>query len=418
MYIGPSAQHTERLRDIRRDGALVALGCAARLYRRSLSGVTFVGVTGSSGKTTTKDLIAAILGAELVGTRTPGNNNLPGTVARTVLHTRPTHDFSVLEVAASVPGSVRHAARIVQPRIAVVTSIGYEHRALFPTLEAVAREKGELLAALPADGTAVLNADDPRVLAMGADIRARRLTYGRCSGAMLQAREVRASWPDRLSFRLCYQDRSWTVSTRLWGQQMTSSVLAAIAVAVAMNVPLERALDTVKTLEPYPGRMSRVVQNGVTFIRDDYKAPAWSLDAPLAFLADARARRKVAVIGTVSNYAEPAEQVYRSVVARAREVADEVLLVGPASRHVPSATGSGGRGSVRALGSVRRAAEHLRSTLHDGDLVLVKGSNRTDHLLRAVLFQTDSVQCWRTACGRTQFCDTCELLHVPAATAA
>ena len=144
---------------------------------------TFVGVTGSGGKSTTKALTAAILRTELDGTETPGTSNRLSVVARTVLRTRPHDDFCVAEVAAWRPGSVAEIARVLQPRVGVVTRVRAEHRTEFRTLEAVAAEKAALVDALPTDGVAVLNADDPLVVAMAERFRGRSITFGESEGA-------------------------------------------------------------------------------------------------------------------------------------------------------------------------------------------------------------------------------------------
>jgi UDP-N-acetylmuramoyl-tripeptide--D-alanyl-D-alanine ligase len=308
---------------------------------------------------------------------------------------------------------VREAAGLLQPRIAVVTTVGREHYKSFRTKEATAAEKSALVAALPDEGTAVLNADDPYVASMRGLARARILTFGTSAGATLRADGVRSAWPDRLTFTVHHDGRSFPVATKLCGTQWTSAVLAALAVGSVMDVPLEQGIEAVESFEPIAGRMSVVEDDGVTFIRDDWKAPLWTFDRVFDFMREARAARRVLLIGTVSDYSGSASRVYARLAERALSVADEVVFVGPQARHALKArTGTYG-GALHAFPFVRDAAEHVGATVRNGDLVLVKGSVRVDHLLRVILARRQRVRCWREACGRQIFCDICRLRGVP-----
>ena len=384
---------------------------AARRHRRRLAGTEFIGVTGSGGKTTTKDLVAAVLGSEFRGTKTPESLNRLTIVGRTILVTRRRHAFSVLEIPAFRRGSVAEFSALVQPTIAVVTRVGGDHRAEFRTLEVTAAEKRALVDALPAGGTLIVNADDPYTTAMADGFAGRVVSVGQSDAATLRAEDVRSAWPDSLSFALHVDGLVLPVTTRLYGRHWTVAVLAAIAVGLAMGVPLESALDAVASFEPVAGRMSVVRENGIAFVRDDLKAPLWSLDTVLEFLAEARARRKILVLGTISDYPGDRSRTYVKAARRALEVVDEVVFVGrsaPSARRLATI-----EGAVRAFETVREAADHFGSALRSGDLVLLKGSNRADHLVRIILARTTRVRCWREACGRITFCEDCRLLRVP-----
>ena len=189
-----------------------------------------------------------------------------------------------------------------------------------------------LLEHAEAGATAVLNLDDPHVIAMAAGFSGRVLTFGCSPGATLRAEDVRSPWPQRLSFTLRFGDRSFPVHTRLCGRHWVGSVLAALGVAVAMGVPLERAIAALAAVSPTPGRMSPVALGGVTFVCDHIKAPLWTMASVFEFLADSQAARKIAVIGTISDYPGASSRVYRRVAEAALSVADEVLFVGPNAR--------------------------------------------------------------------------------------
>lgn len=357
----------------RRAALLVVMKLAAA-HRRRLREVVFVGVTGSCGKSTTVKLVCEILAREGRGPEVRGTGNKLLNVATAILRTRAADAHSVFEIGAWQPGSVARAARIVRPNIAVVTNVSSDHRSAFRTLEATAIEKRALLEHTAKDATAVLNADDERVGAMAAGFRGRTVTFGRSAEAMLRAEDVSSSWPERLSFTLCHEGEALRVQTQLCGKHWVSSALGALGVATAMGVPLERGASTLATIEPCAHRMSPVERgDGVVFIRDDHKAPFWTVDAVLEFLADARAPRKIVVFGTFSDYAGSAAPKYRAVARRALEVADEVVYVGPNARYVRKMEEFDG-GPLRAFVTVEEADEHLRATLRAGELVLLKGS--------------------------------------------
>jgi len=207
---------------------------------------TLIGITGSAGKTTTKELIAAVLGTELRGTKTPSSENRLTVLGRTILRTRRGHAFSVAEIPAFRYGSVAEFSRLLRPSIAVVTSVGSDHLKLFRTLEVTAAEKAALVRALPDDGIAVLNADDPHVRAMADGFAGRVIWFGESPEATLRADDVRSAWPDPLTFTLHWDATSLPVQTRLYGRHWTPSVLAAVAVASAMGISVERALEAVQ----------------------------------------------------------------------------------------------------------------------------------------------------------------------------
>ncbi len=385
----------------------------AERHRRRVARVTFVAVTGSAGKTTTKELVAAVLGTRHRVTKSPGTHNAAHWVSHTVLGVRRGDGFCVQELGATGPGSLDDPIALVRPRVAVITNVGGDHRSAFRTLDATATEKGKVVAAVPPHGLAVLNADDPRVLAMAGSCRGRVLTYGLRPDAVVRAESVTSSWPDRLSFVAIHGEQRVAVHTRFCGVHWVHACLAAIATGVGLGVPLRVAAAALAAVEPLPGRYQPVVADGVTFIRDEVKASLWSVAPALEFLRDARAPRKVAVIGTISDYSGRASQIYAAVARQALDVADEVIFVGPQALRAGGARSHPKGTALHAFLTARDAHRHLSATLVPGDLVLLKGSQRADHLLRLVLSRRGRIACWRTNCRRLKFCDDCLLLGVP-----
>jgi len=374
---------------------------------------TFIGVTGSAGKTTTKFMIGAVLATHQKGGFTPGTHNNTRSAARSLLRkARKGDDFHVVELSAGKRGALDHQLALIRPRIGVVTNIGTDHYAAYGSIEAIAAEKGKLPRSLPADGVAVLNADDARVMAMRDTCACRVITFGTGPDAMVRAHNVTAAWPDRLAFDVSYEGQRVRVETQLCGTLWVSAALASIATGVALGIPLEAAANALASIEPNPGRMSPVLlPDGVSVIRDDWKASVHSIAPALEVLRGARAKRKVAVIGTISDTMGDAGRTYVSVARQALEVADLVCFAGPRAFAAMRAKPPGVDASrLHAFGTVRAAKEFLDRRLEPGDLVLIKGSNPADHLYRVVLARTMTVACWKTACGRQGYCDRCELV--------
>jgi UDP-N-acetylmuramoyl-tripeptide--D-alanyl-D-alanine ligase len=353
------------------------LGLAAWYRNHLLRRVAFVGVTGSCGKTTTKELIGAVLATRLAGRATPGNDKVSPHLERTLLRTRPWHDFCVVEMAIANRRRLvfDEMLRLIRPRIGVVTVVGTDHLGIYRSAEGVAAQKRRLVECLPADGTAVLNADDPLVRAMAQHTRARVLLYGLAPDAQLRASDVSARWPERLSFTVHHEGGALPVRTQLCGAHHVSGVLAALAVGRAMGVPLEEAVRAVEAVPPFERRLCPAEHpDGFTIVRDDFKAPLWSIPAALDFLREARAERKAIALGTISDYAGTSDRIYVGVARQALEIADLVVFVGSASAKALKARRHERDDALQAFYSAEAAAAHLYDWLRPGDLLLLEGS--------------------------------------------
>jgi UDP-N-acetylmuramoyl-tripeptide--D-alanyl-D-alanine ligase len=381
---------------------------AARLWRRFLTRTCFIGVTGSAGKTTTKDLLHAALAARFRSAKNSDSHNVLYPIARTLLTLGPGVRFCVQEIGAGEPGGFDAILPLLKPQVGVVTNVGTDHYRVFRGRAGVAAEKGKLIASLPVDGLAVLNADDPLVIAMASRCRARVVTYGMQSAADFRAEILSHRWPDRLSLRLQHRDQSVVIPTQLLGAQHAGNVLAAVATACSLGVALEQAALAAGRVCTSLGRMSvHETARGVTFIRDDLKAPHWTMSRALQFMAEARASRKLIVLGTISDYAGASFRPYRDALSEAAKAADRVLLVGPQASGFVRRLSERGVQNLHAFESVRHASAWLQGFLTPGDLVLLKGSNKADHLARLPLALDQDVRCWRARCGWEKFCDHC-----------
>ncbi|KON82157.2 aminoacyl-tRNA hydrolase [Azoarcus sp. PA01] len=379
-----------------------------------MDGVTFVGITGSAGKTTTKDLAAAVLGTLGPCAHTVASENEPIFAARTVLETTSDHRSCIVELAAFRPNCLDESIRLLRPNIAVLTLIARDHYTRFKSVEGIAAEKGKLIDSLSADGTAVLNIDDPLVRSIGERCKGRVIWIGAGEGATLRLRAATSRWPDPLTLEIEFEGRAYSVRTGLYGTQLALPVLAALGVGVAAGVPIERAIAALAAAQPAEGRMQIVEgSDGVVFVRDDWKAPLWSLQPPLDFLRDANAKRKVAVIGTLSDYSLSASKLYPKIARQVLELADLVVFVGPHAMRALKARRGSDDDALHAFPDIRDAAIWLRTALRAGDLVLLKGSNRADHLVRLMLDRYTNVLCWRERCNRSYFCGRCSLVGTP-----
>ena len=307
--------------DRRVDDFLVKL---ALRWRPVLRKPVFVGIAGSAGKTTAKDLLHGILSGVLHGIASPGTLNVPPEVAKTVLRVRPNHAYCIAELSEHLPGVMDANLVLFQPAIAIVTVVKDDHLAAFESRDALAGEIAKLVHHLPPTGTAVLNADDTQVLAMATQCRARVLTYGLAPEADVRAEDVSAAWPQRLQMTLVYRDQREHVQTQLCGAHWLPSVLGAVGGALASGLTLAQCAKGLEGVEPFEGRMQPVTTpEGVTFIRDDFKAPLWTLDACFEFMKAAKAKRKIVVIGELSDIINKKEKRYEQVAHRAQDIAVE-----------------------------------------------------------------------------------------------
>ncbi|ROT31219.1 UDP-N-acetylmuramoyl-tripeptide--D-alanyl-D-alanine ligase [Micromonospora sp. HM5-17] len=362
------------------EDARAALGRLARVVLDRLPTLTVVGVTGSSGKTTTKDLVAQLTARLGPTVAPPGsfNNELghPYTALQADADTR----YLVLEKGARGIGHIRYLCEIAPPRIALVTNVGVSHIGEFGSVEAIAQAKGELVEALPADGLAVLNADDPRVRAMADRTGARVLLVGEAVDAHLRAEEVTLDDRGRAAYTLVTPGGRVPVRLRISGRHQVGNSLAAAAVAYDLGMPLDELGEALGGLGlPSTRRMDVFDRaDGVTVIDDSYNANPASTGAALHALAGmGRGRRTVAVLGYMAELGAFERDGHEEVGRLAAELGvDRLLVVGePAAPIRDGAAAVADWGGESVLVTDQQAAiELLRRELRPGDVVLVKGS--------------------------------------------
>jgi UDP-N-acetylmuramoyl-tripeptide--D-alanyl-D-alanine ligase len=356
-----------------------ALASLAHAVLGRLPGATVVGITGSSGKTSTKDLTAQLverLGPTVAPEGSLNNEiGLPLTVLRADEGTR----YLVLEMSARGPGHIAALCDIAPPRIGAVLNVGRAHAGEFGSMEVVAKAKGELPEALPADGVAVLNADDPRVIAMAERTRARVMTFG--SAGDVRATGISLDDLGRASFRLVMPDGSAPVTLRLHGAHHVANALAAAAIAAELGMAVPDITDALSAATARSKKRMELHErpDGVLVVNDAYNANPDSMKAAIEALAHmTRGRRRgFAVLGhmaelgdiSVPSHAEVGRLAARAGVTGLIAVGDDARPVLDGAR-----AEAGWHGAALAAPDAPAAVAVLRNLLRPGDVVLVKAS--------------------------------------------
>jgi UDP-N-acetylmuramoyl-tripeptide--D-alanyl-D-alanine ligase len=338
----------------------------AYLWRRLLFRTTFIAITGSVGKTTAKECLAAILSAQFSTVWTLNNQNDRYGVPRTMLRVRPWHRFAVIEMGTDGPGLIKSSAQLVRPHVAVVLTVARTHTNVFSSLEETAAEKSSLLDAVLPAGLAILNADDSRVRLMASGRRCQVKTFGLSAGQDLWADEVSSTWPETLTLRVYTRSEVERIKTKLVGRHWANSVLAGIAGALACGVSLKVAAAAVANVEPFPARMQPVkLPNGATMIRDELNGSYDTWLAAVKVLGDAQAARRVMVISDVTQWYKKSlkprdrNKELGRVVSR---LADVAIFVSEYAHHAVKAAVAAGMhpDSVHGFTNLLQAAEHLK----------------------------------------------------------
>lgn len=361
--------------------ALQAL--AAHVAARLRSGLTVAALTGSRGKTSTKDLLAAVLSTAAPAIATSGSLNNELGVPLTMLRADAATRFLVLEMGARRIGDIASLTGLVAPDIAVVTNVGQAHLGHFGSRKAIAKAKGELVQGLAPGGTAVLNADDPRVIAMRSLTDGPVLTFGHAEHADVRVTSLALDRLGRPSFTLRTGGASAPVALPFVGAHQALNASAAAAAGLAASVPLDAAATALATASLSKWRLElRDLAGGATLLNDSYNADPDSARAALDALAAIECRRRIAVLGDMLELGDDSEAEHRAVGQYAASRADVVVAIGPAAR--PIADGAGDRGV--ALAGNDTAIDWLRSHLAAGDVVLVKASRaaRLDEVAAAL----------------------------------
>ena len=395
-------------------GTLPMLMAAALVRRTGGRHARVIVVVGTYGKTTTTRAIRAALG--LPPSRwVEANANCLALVPLALLRGLWQSREVVVEVGIGAPAQMTRFAWALQPSVVVVTCIGHEHIQSFRNLDHLRDEKAAMVRSLAADGVAVLNGDDPNVMWMASQTRARVVTYGLAPGLDIRGTDLTLNWPHGSRLQLHAGGESVTLDTRLVGDGLIHGLLAAVAVAVVGGRPLATVVPSLESMPATQGRLQpMVLPGGVTVLRDDYKSTPETVIAALDALGQVPARRRITVLGDLDMPPPPERHWYKAIGERVAQVADLALFVGTKfERYRVGARAAGMRDDrMHHVRTVHEAIAFLRGSLDADDVVLVKG-RETQRLTRIILALAGrDVRCEVEQCRlHLTFCDDCPLLE-------
>jgi UDP-N-acetylmuramoyl-tripeptide--D-alanyl-D-alanine ligase len=366
--------------------ALQALA-AAVLARQE---VRVVAVTGSVGKTTTKEFTAALLARRFRVLKSEGNYNNRLGLALSLLRLEPDHGVAVLEMGMSAAGEIRALTRIAPPDVAVVTNIAPVHLQFFRGLDAIALAKKEILDGARPGATAVLNADDPLVMKIAAGFAGRKVTFGRGPDADVGAEGVEAKGTDGFALRLRYGREYAETSFSFLNEAAVDNLLAAAAVSFSFGLSFDEIRPAIAGLRPLPHRGALVeAGRGVRVYDDSYNSNPRALAVALESLGARPAARKVAVLADMLELGDAAAAFHRRAGETvARTGWDVLVAVGPLAAHIADGAAAAGMSAtaIHRFADAGAAAAAVVSLVREGDLVLVKGSRgmRTEAIVDAL----------------------------------
>ena len=350
---------------------LIGLQTLAKNYRKLLK-CHVVGITGSNGKTSTKDLTAAVFSSKFTVSKTEGNQNNHIGLPLSVLAIEDSHDIAILEIGMNHAGEIAPLAEIAAPHVAIITNIGTAHIEFLKTQQAIAEEKAELARAIPAKGIVILNANDPFTPVIAKLCTARILTAGINVGDVC-AKDLNAE-TGGTTFKVSYKLEEITAFLPIPGQHMVNNAVLALAAGLAHGIPLTAAVDALAKIQLTSARLETKEIGGIHFLDDTYNANPDSMQAALATLKTVPGSgKKIAVLGAMGELGDYSEEGHRKVGA-ATQFVDLLVTVGKTAEWIADEAEKCGATQVIRTADFAQAAAALLSLLQPGDWVLVKGS--------------------------------------------
>jgi len=355
------------------DDTLTALQTLATAVRK-LWGKSLIGVTGSAGKTTTKEAIAHVLASKFRVLKSEGNFNNHFGLPLMLLKLEPDHDLAVIEMGMSHAGEIRALAKIAHPDIGVVTNVAPVHLEFFDSLAGIARAKYELIESLSSNGTAVLNADDEYVSQFGRDFKGRVIKYGTTIGADVRAENVQSKGAEGSEFDIVIAGTREHARLPLVGEHNVLNALAAVSVSIASGIKVSEAVAALASLKPADKRGQVLQLGNITVINDCYNSNPKALSAMVDALSDMKAARRIVVAGEMLELGPSSEALHRESGRHIGEKKIDVLIGvrGFAHALVDGAKQAGTRAEFVA--TPEEAGEWLARETRDGDVVLLKAS--------------------------------------------
>ncbi|MBN1452489.1 MAG: UDP-N-acetylmuramoyl-tripeptide--D-alanyl-D-alanine ligase [Anaerolineales bacterium] len=360
---------------LRVDNSVTALQQIARFWRRQLD-IRVVGITGSVGKSTTKEMIAEVLSQRYRTLKSPGNLNNEIGLPLSILKLSSGYQRAVLEMGFYVPGEIAFLCDIALPQVGVVTNIGTVHAERAGSQEAIAQGKSELVQALPKDGVAILNFDDPWVRKMEEKTRAQVFFYGLSSESDLWADNVEGQGLEGIRFRLHYKRETLHVRVPLIGRHSVHTALRATAVGLVEGLTWQEIFDGLNQGHTQLRLVAVRSKTGALLLDDTYNASPESMLAALNLL-DELDGRKIAVLGDMLELGQYERQGHEMVGLRAAQVADTLLTLGTRAHVIAEAARRSGmrKSSILEFDELEPIIDWLNQNLAKNDSVLIKGSH-------------------------------------------
>ena len=372
---------------LRVDNTLSALQQIARFWRRKLPGLRVVGITGSVGKSTTKEMTAEVLGVRYRTLKSPGNLNNEIGLPLTLLRLGSGYERAVLEMGFYVPGEIQFLCDIAQPQIGVVSNVGTVHAERAGSQEAIFRGKSELPAALPEDGVAILNFDDPWVRKMEERTKARVFFYGLSPEAHLWAEQIEGLGLDGIRFRMHYGKETLHMRIPMIGRHSIHTALRAAAVGLNDGISWQEILEGLSRGHTQLRLVAARSGNGALILDDTYNAAPESMLAALNLL-DELEGRKIAVLGDMLELGPYERQGHEMVGMRAAQVAKFLITLGARGHMIADAARRAGMkpASIMEYEEIAPIVDWLTKNLTADDAVLIKGSHglRMDRITAAL----------------------------------
>jgi UDP-N-acetylmuramoyl-tripeptide--D-alanyl-D-alanine ligase len=371
------------------DDTLAALQRLAAMVR-CVWGHALIGVTGSAGKTTTKECIAHVLASKYKVLKSEGNLNNHFGLPLQLLKLKPEHQLAVIEMGMSHAGEIAALAKLAKPNTGVVTMVAPVHLEFFDSIKGIARAKYELIENLPRGGCAVLNADDEYVSQFGRDFPGTVLMFGVRHAADFRAEKVEMRGSEGSKFDLYYRDQRISAVMPLIGEHNVYNALAAVAVGMHHGVPLQQAVDSLKTLKASDKRGEVIEIAGAMVVNDCYNSNPKALNAMVDALAKMQARRRIVVAGEMLELGNEGEKLHRECGKHLAGKVDILVGVrGMAKAMVESAADAGTNATF--VETSEAAGDWLARNARPGDAILLKAS-RGVKLERAI-------ERWKEALG-------------------
>lgn len=362
---------------IRVEDTQKALKDLAAWYRRLFT-LPLIGITGSVGKTSTKDMVSSVLEEKFHVLKTQGNFNNEIGLPLTVFNLNATHEAAVLEMGMSNLGEISRLTKIAKPRIAIITNIGMSHIENLGSRENILKAKLEIIEGLDESGLVVLNGDDGLLAAAGKQLKCRTVFYGIENEADFRAFDIRNEGEKGIFFKVRFGEIEYNVHVPVPGQHNIYNALAAMAVGVELKLPMESIIEGIARFSPGKMRLNIMTHNGIKIINDVYNASPDSMEAAIRVLKDiSESGRSIVVLGDMLEMGAWASDAHKGVgkFAVSKGICD-ILTVGPNARYIAQGAREAGlpEEHIHSFDSNTQVNEFLNGFVKQGDVVLVKGS--------------------------------------------